>query len=746
MQSAIRAKTQNIAPARRVPSVWKRRLVHSLCLATIEALFLLFTVQLYAQSSKIRYLYDDLGRLVHVVNQANECATYEYDAVGNILSIRRDTNCLQPPIIQRLSPETARAGETSCMAMTGTNLSGGAVSTANADVRISRVRVSETVIDLCVTVSPFASAGPSQLLVSTAAGTAMQGFNITPRIAVIAQNITIGATDRSFDNSVLTIDGPVTVAVDGSHAFESLTLRNGAVLMHSPTSATSAGKLELTIAGRLHIDGTSRIDVSGRGFLGGKQPGNPFVLDGMTVGFQRGSTSFAGGSYGGLGGWSGGGVPNPAYGDFRNPNEPGSGGATLVNSPSGNGGGLVRIVAQTIQLDGSIIANGQNGPENVSGGGSGGGIRIDAGTLSGGGRISANGGTSSYDGGAGGGGRIAIYYQNAGGFNFTNLSAFGGVRDVNAVQQNGAPGTVYVQGPGRENGELILDNNNMVTPSLLTRLQNPSNGPIALTHLRVRRQARVRIDGVLSLTGSLEIHSNAEVAVSDRVAAGAVNVSGNSLLSHVPATGVSSFKLDLNAASLTIDATSRIDVSGRGFLGGRQPGNPFWLDGMTVGFQRGSTSFAGGSYGGLGGSSNGGVPNTVYGDLRNPNDPGSGGATLVNEASGNGGGLVRIVAQMVQLDGWISTNGQNGSGNNSGGGSGGGIRIDVGTISGTGQIRAHGGNSSYSGGAGGGGRIAIYYRDASAFNMSNVTALGGTGGFEGQNGTVFAQQQGALAP
>jgi hypothetical protein len=93
----------------------------------------------------------------------------------------------------------------------------------------------------------------------------------------------------------------------------------------------------------------------------------------------------------------------------------------------------------------------------------------------------------------------------------------------------------------------------------------------------------------------------------------------------------------------------------------------------------------------------------------------------------------------------IVANGQNGPGNNSGGGSGGGIRIDVGTISGTGQIRAHGGNSSYAGGAGGG-RIAIYYRDASAFNMSNVSALAGTGGIAGQNGTVFLQQQSALAP
>jgi hypothetical protein len=37
--------------------------------------------------------------------------------------------------------------------------------------------------------------------------------------------------------------------------------------------------------------------------------------------------------------------------------------------------------------------------------------------------------------------------------------------------------------------------------------------------------------------------------------------------------------------------------------------------------------------------------------------------------------------------------------------------------------------------------VAIYYGDATAFNMSNVSANGGTGGISGQNGTVFWQQQ-----
>jgi len=50
---------------------------------------LLGMTPLAAQEQKVIYLYDDLGRLVRVIDENNECATYEYDAVGNILSITR---------------------------------------------------------------------------------------------------------------------------------------------------------------------------------------------------------------------------------------------------------------------------------------------------------------------------------------------------------------------------------------------------------------------------------------------------------------------------------------------------------------------------------------------------------------------------------------------------------------------------------------------------------------------------------
>jgi len=46
---------------------------------------------LRAQAQPIQYYYDDLGRLVTMVDQSGNVVTYTYDAVGNILSIGRST-------------------------------------------------------------------------------------------------------------------------------------------------------------------------------------------------------------------------------------------------------------------------------------------------------------------------------------------------------------------------------------------------------------------------------------------------------------------------------------------------------------------------------------------------------------------------------------------------------------------------------------------------------------------------------
>jgi len=350
-----------------------------------------------------------------------------------------------------------------------------------------------------------------------------------------------------------------------------------------------------------------------------------------------------------------------------------------------------------------------------------------------------NGGRGGGFGGAGGsGGRVAIYYQNAGGFDLNNnVTAFGGPGGGGGP--NGGAGTIYLRGPGRDSGELVADNNDLPVTTLSTPILPGPSGMLNLTSLRVRRSARVRVDDEINLTSILEVSFGAELTLAKRVIAPTASATNSSVITHLPTTAAALFKVDLSADTFTVDATSRIDVTGRGFLGGRQPGNPFGNRGMTVGFGAGSDSGSGGGYGGLGGGDN---SNPVYGDFRDPNEPGSGGGTFGNVAA-NGGGLIRIVAQTLQLDGVIKADGADVvTGGTTGAGSGGGIRIDVGTISGTGSISANGGvGGSFGGGGGGGGRVAIYHRDAiTSFDETRITANGGAGPLQGQNGTVFKQQ------
>ncbi|PYV40041.1 MAG: hypothetical protein DMG09_07690, partial [Acidobacteria bacterium] len=74
---------------------------------------LLFAITASAQSTPIRYFYDDLGRLTKVVDQNGNFAVYSYDAVGNLLSITRSTtpggNALA---ILSVTPQKGSVGQT----------------------------------------------------------------------------------------------------------------------------------------------------------------------------------------------------------------------------------------------------------------------------------------------------------------------------------------------------------------------------------------------------------------------------------------------------------------------------------------------------------------------------------------------------------------------------------------------------------------------------------------------------------
>lgn len=69
---------------------------------------------LLAQAPSVYYIYDELNRLVGVVDQQGSAATYAYDAVGNIVSIERfDAGGIPGAVaITMFAPSSGRAGTT----------------------------------------------------------------------------------------------------------------------------------------------------------------------------------------------------------------------------------------------------------------------------------------------------------------------------------------------------------------------------------------------------------------------------------------------------------------------------------------------------------------------------------------------------------------------------------------------------------------------------------------------------------
>jgi len=260
---------------------------------------------------------------------------------------------------------------------------------------------------------------------------------------------TIEDDNFEYDNRNIIVDG-CTVTINGVHTFKDFLVVNSGVITHSPCTETTTSSLYITVD-NLTIDATSTIDVTGRGYVRGRTLGNAT---------EGASTNGAGGSYGGLGGLYDR-PPNPnyrnnIYGDLTDPNELGSGGGG-----AGSGGGLINIQALSIFLDGSIIANADSFDMKN---GSGGCINISSQSLSGVGSITANGADPAHDTfGGGGGGRIAIFYDDISEFNIDNIQS-GGKRGYYGGR-NGGAGTIYLKSSNQEYGDLIIDNNDLETPS-----------------------------------------------------------------------------------------------------------------------------------------------------------------------------------------------------------------------------------------------------------------------------------------
>ncbi len=150
-------------------------------------------------------------------------------------------------------------------------------------------------------------------------------------------------------------------------------------------------------------------------------------------------------------------------------------------------------------------------------------------------------------------------------------------------------------------------------------------------------------------------------------------------------------------------------------------------------------STIGGGYGGRGGGPTSSVYGLTYGDSNAPVHPGSSGGTYMYYGPTlGGGGVVRIEAERVELNGLISANGYPAWNGESGGSAGGSIFIKVRYLYGIGgALLAKGGNGYLSTGCGGGGRICVLrLHDYSSGIITDVSPGNPASAAPGEAGTV----------
>ena len=463
------------------------------------------------------------------------------------------------------------------------------------------------------------------------------------------------------------------------------------------SSKGPAYTVNFSFSGNATIQAGSSILADAAGYPGGQGPGVG------QYGYYNSTYVCSGAGHGGYGANSTGNyaLGGNTYDSTTYPTSPGSGGGSYYSPSSvgGSGGGMIWLtVTGTLQMDGTISANGGNGSGLGGGGGSGGSIWLTVGTLSGAGTITVNGGSGAASLGGGGGGGI-IYIPCTNNFFAGNASAYGG-----GGANWGGAGTVLIK-PYGQNGQLILDNGGHYGTN--TPLSSASSTDLTLRN------------GAIGVASSSVNFANLLLSSNGWLAA----------FSQSPA----SFSISSNA---TIQAGGGIIADASGYAAGQGTGAGHYY------YYNSTYLCSGAGHGGYGANSTGNyaLGGNTYDSTTHPTISGSGGGSYSPysySVGGAGGGAIRLnVSGILQVDGRISANGGNGSGSGGGGGSGGSIWLTVSTLSGTGSVTANGGSGADAiGGGGGGGCIAITYNNNSF--AGPVSAYGGGGAGWGGAGTVY---------
>jgi YD repeat-containing protein len=170
-----------------------------------------------AQSGPVQYGYDELGRLTIVVDGVGNAAIYNYDAVGNLLSIQRiNAADVGPVAIFSISPTRGKGGTTVSILGKGFSATAGQNTVRfSGDVVATVVSASPT--GLRVTVPATAQDGPLSVTAPAGSATSAQSFRVIGPLTITPgdPSISTGVSRQFTATGPGGSTAPVTWAVNG---------------------------------------------------------------------------------------------------------------------------------------------------------------------------------------------------------------------------------------------------------------------------------------------------------------------------------------------------------------------------------------------------------------------------------------------------------------------------------------------------------------------------------------------------
>lgn len=178
-----------------------------------------------------RFDYDELGRLVRVIDEQNRVTEYVYDPAGNLLRVITNGS-VQAPVVTGITPDTLRRGETRQIQITGTGLNNVRVTSADPELVISDARVSPTQVSFTLTANDNTIVGPQPITLTNASGATTAAITVLPRLPRVsaapiplavppdntARQFTIRLSNADYINHTFTIStsDPLVVTVSPS--------------------------------------------------------------------------------------------------------------------------------------------------------------------------------------------------------------------------------------------------------------------------------------------------------------------------------------------------------------------------------------------------------------------------------------------------------------------------------------------------------------------------------------------------